>query len=509
MLYYIYFIEPMKKKASMRTIKRFKRNDDDDDDDDDDKFTIRLIKRSKSRVTKPKHRKEKLGLKRDFIGMPYIPNHGGFDRQFFRTPYDDSKVMEDEMSSLPGSQPVGMASDFQPTDYGPIEDEARSGLSSKSPYESPGPDPLRLQNLYERSSNWEPVGAASHFSPEEEYNYGLPDEHYDKSLESDAQNVDNRLISNFFNQEKGDSQYGHDYQEKPDVRHRTSLLDSLGIGQSEIDQRYLTEAKNIQEYLSRSEQQGATRSLGHDSLQHNNIQLGLSPELVRENPNVWNMIDSNSYTPMSEHAESLFSNGDNTEGQVLQSQNSMGRVFVPLNLESLSNRVRDEIRQHYTLPKQPAQLAGTNADKAVPKYPNILKSFYPNVPYQTVQGASRNPPDASRMGFRSIIDHPFQQFMQPAYQPIPMILPFSGMPYPNMLQGQQPVWNPMPVPIMSGPFPAPMMGPGDSQEMASERHDVDERPNRIGPGTLTVKSTDDGDNAKEQQQQSTDFEGNF
>ena len=499
------------KKSSLKIIKRFKRDDDDEDDDlIADKLALKLLRKSRSHITKPKRKKEKIGLKRDFIGMPYIPNGRELDRQYFRLPFDDSKIMEDEMSTLSGSQPVGMASSFQPTNYGPIADESRSSFSPNPSFISPGPNPLRLQEMYERSSSWEPVGTASRFSPEDEYHDGLPDSHYDSFIEHDAQSVDNNFMRNFFNQEKRDSHPYRDYQSLD--RQRQSLLDSLGIGQSEIDQRYLSEARNIQDYLSRAEQQGSTRSLGHDSLQHNNIQVGLSPELVRENPDVWNMIDSASYTPMSQRAESLYSNGDNNEGQVLQSQNSMGRVFVPLNLENLSARVRDEIRQHYTLPKQPVPFVGTSTDKAVPNYPSILKSFYPNLPYQTVQGASLSPPDMSQMGFRSMIDHPLPALLQPNSQPMQMVLPFQGIPYPSMLQSQPPLWNPMPAPFMPVGVSPSMMGQGSdkSEELASAKHDINEKPiGRIGPGTLTVKSTDDGDNARVQQPKSTDFEGNF
>ena len=499
------------KRTLLRTIKRFKRNDADDDDGDDvadhmtDRLIRQLLRRSRSHITKPKAKKvkEKIGLKRDFIGMPYVPNQGLIGSQYFRLPFDDSKIMDDEMSSLSDSQPVGMASDFQATNYGPIENAIRPSFSSDRSYESPGPDPMRLQETYERSSSWEPVGAASRFSQEDEYNYGLPDANYDRSLENDALNVDNRFVRNYFNQEKPNSQ-------SVDER-KKSLLDSLGIGQSEIDEKYLSEAKNIQEYLSRSEQQGAVRSLGHDSSQHNNIQVGLSPELVHERPNVWNMIDSASYTPMSQEAESLYSNTDN-EGQVLQSENSMGRVFVPLNLQRLSDSVHSEIRQHYTIPKQPEPFAGTSADKAISGYPSILKSFYPNIPYQTVQGASLNPPGMPSMGFRSMINRPFQPFMQPAFQPVPMMLPFSGVPYSNMPQGQLPLWNPMQAPLIPNAFAAPIMAQGSehSNELASDVHGMDEKPSsRIGPGTLTVKSTDDGGDVKEQQPKSTDFEGNF
>ena len=502
------------KRNSLNTIKRFKRGLDflDDDDDDDElaeKIALRLTRLSRSHITKPKAKKsEKKGLKRDFIGMPYIPNVRGFGNGYTRSSFDESKIMEDEMSSIPSSQPVGMASDFQPSDFDPMEDADRRSMYPSN-QDSPAPDPVRLQEMYERSSSWEPVGTRSRFSAQDEYNYGLPDANYERSIEDDAQTVDDRFVRNYFNQEKRNSRIDQGNERKENDENRLALLDSLGIGQSEIDHRYLAEAKNIQEYLARSEEQNAGRSLGHDSRQHNSIQLGLSPELMRENPNVWNMLDSASYTPMSQEAESLLPNRENNDGQVLQSQNSMGRVFVPMNLENLAQGVRDEIRHHYALPKLPAPYSGTNSDKAVPNFPDIVKSFYPNIPYQTVRGASFNPPDMSNMRYRSMINRPFgqqspnlQSFMQPSYQPMPIMMPFSGIPFQNMLRGH-PFWGP--VPLMSGGFPGPMMasGPEGNQDMASERQDVE----RKGPGTLTVKSTEDGDDAKEQNPKSSDFEG--
>lgn len=502
----------------MQTIKRFKRDldlldDDDDDDDIDDsvvKYAQRLTRRSRSKITKPRHakNKNKKALKRDFIGMPYIPGRGALGAEFSRQPFDEM-VMEDEMSALPSSQPVGMASEFQPTNYDPIEDASRSGYASNPSSESPGPNPLRLQETYERSSSWEPVGTNSRFSQEDEFNYGLPDKNYERSIEGDAQRVDDRFLSSYFKEAKRGLSYDG---EKRDNEPKLSLLDSLGIGESEIDQRYLSEAKNIQDYLGRSEQLASSRSLGHDSRQHNNIQVGLSPELLRENPNVWNMMDTASYTPMSQQAESLTPSSDSSDAQVLQSQNSMGRVFVPLSLENLAQRVHDEVQRHYTVPSQPVPLPGTRSDRAVPNYPNIIKSFYPNVPFQTVRGASFNPPDTSDAGYRSMINHPYGQptFMQPNLQPMPMMMPFSGMPY--QARGQMPMWGPVPVPMISGAFPMPMMGPGPygAGEMASERIEIEENNmERKGPGTLTVKSTENGDDAKEEQVKSADFEGNF
>lgn len=508
---FLFFLETVKnKKSSLQTINRFKRNFDTLEEDVDDiaeKLALQLIRRSRSHITKAKLTKEKKGLKRDFIGTPYIPGREGLPEEAFsRSPFDESRIMEDEMSALSSSQPVGMASEYQQNSFNAEVGQRRSENSPNPAIESPAPDPLRLQEMYERSSSWEPIGAEAHFTPEDEYNYGLPDKNYERSIEGDAQSVDDSFLQNYFNQ-------GRQMASKGDNERKLSELDSLGIGQSEIDERYLSEAKNIQEYLARSEQQNAARSLGHDSRQHNNIQVGLSPELLHENPNVWNMMDSASYTPMSQEAESLMPNGENRDGQVLQSQNSMGRVFVPLSLDNLAQSVRNEVQQHYRLPKQPAALPSTSSDRAVPNYPNIVKSFYPNVPYQTVQGAALNPPDMSGMGYRSLINHPMyeqqsqnlQAFMQPNLQQMPMMLPFQGMPFQGMPRGQQQMWGPMPVPVMAGGFPMPMTGPGpDGSSRGRE-----DRPERKGPGTLTVKSSEDGDDAKEQQPKSTDFEGNF
>eukprot|EP00112_Aurelia_sp_Birch-Aquarium-sp1_P019420 Seg48.11 transcript_id=Seg48.11/GoldUCD/mRNA.D3Y31 product="Protein RMD5 A" protein_id=Seg48.11/GoldUCD/D3Y31 len=533
---------------SSKTIKRFKREfeiDDDDDDDDlggNDKAETIIVRlkddrnqheRSRRSKTSKKSLKSKKSSKRDGIGLPYVPNRERFmPPGASRLPYDEEEIMEDEMSRIPSSQPVGMASSPEPSNYGPYEDAPRTANEPAQEFESPAPDPLRLQESYERSSTWEPIGAQARFSQQEEYNDGLPDRNYDRTLESDAQSLDDRLVQNFFNREKGRQGYDQSYdQQDPNKRseeEKYSLLDSLGIGESEIDHKYLSEAKSIQDYLTKSEIRSVGQSLGHNTRQHNNIQVGSSPEMMQERPNFWNMIDSASYTPMSNEAETLMPNEQrDNDGQVLQSQNSMGRVFVPLNMENLAQNVQNEISKHYKVPNRMRQNGMMDPDKAVPNYPNIVKSFYPNIPYQTVSGASLNPPDINSPNYRSFIQQPYaqqqqqlypQQFMQTPqapFQPVPLMLPFAGMPnpqYQNMLGNRQPFMGPMQMPAMGRSFPMGMPSdmPGNNQDADFPGHETrsfEEEAKPKGPGMLTVSSSDNGDDVAQQQSKASDFEG--
>ena len=538
------FLSPGSSKdesSSSKTIKRFKREfeiDDDDDDDANEKAeTIILRLRSdrnqhaRSRRSK-KSIKSKKSSKRDGIGLPYVPSQESFiSPGASRLPYDEEAIMEDEMSRIPSSQPVGMASSPEPLNYGPYEDAPQTANEPAQEFESPAPDPLRLQESYERSSTWEPIGTQGRFSQQEEYNDGLPDRNYDRTLESDAQSLDDRLVQNFFNREKGRQGYDQSYDpNKRSEEDKYSLLDSLGIGESEIDHKYLSEAKSIQDYLTKSEIRSVGQSLGHNTRQHNNIQVGSSPEMLQERPNIWNMIDSASYTPMSNEAETLMPNEQrDNDGQVLQSQNSMGRVFVPLNMENLAQNVQNEISKHYTLPNRVRQNGMIDPDKAVPNYPNIIKSFYPNIPYQTVSGATLNPPDINSPNYRSFIQQPYaqqqqqpfpQQFMQTPqapFQSVPLMLPFAGMPnpqYQNMLGTKQAFMGPMQMSAMGRGFPMGMPSaiPGNDQDADFPGHEArsfGEEAKQKGPGMLTVSSSDNGDDAAQQQSKASDFEGLF
>eukprot|EP00795_Rhopilema_esculentum_P012287 gene12287-2933_t len=483
-----------------QTINRFKREFDDDDEDEEQ--TVKK-KRSKSFFRERRSKKDKKGVKRNGIfGMPYMPsryryNYPGTNRQ----PFDESEVMDEEMSTIPSSQPVGMASRFEATNYDPVEEESRSGIDSFT--RSPAPNPLRLQELYERSSSWEPVGAPSRFTSADEYSLGLPDRNYERSIESDAQTVDDRFVSNYFNQDRRGSNYNN--QNK---RSDPSLLDSLGIGQSEIDEKYLTEARNIQEYLTHPEQENAAGSLGHDERQHNSIQISSSPELLHENPNVWNMMDSGTYTPMAQEADSLLPNNRENE-QVLQSQNSMGRVFVPMQMNRVAQAVQHELSRHYSMPRLPHL---TSADKAVANYPSIVSSFYPNVPYQTVSGASLSPPVIANGNYRSFIQQPSQN--GPPFQPVPIMLPFAPMAgngFQNMMASRQSMWGPVPLPMFGSAFPMPMSSPmneDNSDSQPSMRQAADTKATPKEPGMLTVSSSSDDEVAKHEPAKSTDFEGN-
>ena len=487
-----------------QTINRFKRKFDDDDDEDEEQ-TVKK-KGLKSYFRERRSKKDKKGVKRDGIfGMPYIPsryryNYPGTNRQQF----DESEVMDEEMSAIPSSQPVGMASKFEAMNYDPVEDASRSGIDSFT--RSPAPNPLRLQEQYERSSSWEPVGASSRFTSADEYSFGLPDRNYERSIESDAQTVDDRFVSNYFNQEHRGS--GYNNQNKRNEERDPSLLDSLGIGQSEIDEKYLTEARNIQDYLTRSEQENAASNLGHDERQHNSIQISSSPELLHETPNVWNMMDSGTYTPMAQEADSLLPNSRENE-QVLQSQNSMGRVFVPMQMNKVAQAVQHELSRHYSMPRLPHL---TNADKAVANYPNIVNSFYPNIPYQTVSGASLSPPVIANGNYRSFIQQPSHQ--GPPFQPVPIMLPFAPMAgngFQNMMASRQSMWGPVPLPMFGGAFPMPMSSPmneDNSDSQPSTRQAADTKATPKEPGMLTVSSSDDDEVAKHEPVKSTDFEGN-
>lgn len=281
------------------------------------------------------------------------------------------------------------------------------------------------------------------------------------------------------------------------------MLDSMGMGNRNIDQKYMKEARNIQDYLTQY-QDLAPRSLGHDSRQHNNIQLDTPPELLREHPDAWNMLDSNSYTPYAQEAGSLFSHRQADDGQILQSQNSMGRVFVPLNPDT--QRVRNSVSKNYGMPQPRLANGMVDPERAVAGYPNIMKSFYPNVPFQTVSGASLHPPTLP--AYRSFIQQGYQNpaFPQSMMQaPMPVMMPFSGFVGNSNPQVQYAMSNP---PRMFGqnfvlPVQSAMAGGGSD---AGQFYETAKKSKAKEPGMLTVSSSDDVDDARVKPKNS-DFEG--
>ncbi len=508
----LFFLDLVDGKYSpSKTITRVKRLFDDEDADDQD-LSVVLDRRSNVHVHKSPTKKRDKILRRANIGMPYIPVRSNFGQQTeSRVPFDDSQVMDEEMSNIPSSEPVGLAGgrEYEPTNYEPIQETERSMLFPSRDEQTDGPDPLQLQEAYERSSSWEPIGTRSRFDEKQEYNYGLPDHNYDRSLENEANSLDNRIVNSFFGPGKRSQEALDNPPEKADTS--SSILSSLGIGEADIDQKYLSEARNIQDYLSRY-QAPEGRSLGHDSRQQNNIQLDTSPELVREHPNAWNMLDSASYTPYAQEAGSLISTNHPDYSQILQSQKSLGRVFVPLNLDSMSKDVEREMTRHYAKPRLP------DPDSSVQHYPNIIKSFYPNVPYQTVTGGSLHPPDYNSPAYRSFIQQGYPQPLLPfPYRPLSMALPFSGFVPNSNAQLQYPLSSPpqlfdapAPVPVMAAPFqmPLPMQVASSDANSGLARHEIKtaaDKPKKE-PGILTVSSSDKAD-ATKPKHDSSEFEG--
>ena len=201
-----------------------------------------------------------------------------------------------------------------------------------------------------------------------------------------------------------------------------------------LDQDISEESSNLRNLLTHA-QIPNMGSLGHRGAQHNMIQVGSAPEMMGAPTNINDLIDTTSYTPMQQEGGQLLSR--QLTGQVLQSQNPMGRVFVPFDIEAIANQIKDQVNKHYSLPAPDLTTRfRRHGTVGFSEFSNDNGFSNANSPFQLKPSAMGSPRNIMLPLFNPGVTGLPRRTMPPPFNPSSRSLPQRAM---------QPPFNPSPI----------------------------------------------------------------